>query len=81
LLLAASALGAPTAWQGPLGERPGLEAASLEAIVRHVVPGPDELAWRAIPWRATLRAGLLDATAEQRPVLLWAMNGHPLGTT
>lgn len=73
--------GASPAAQGPLGERRQLDAASLAEVVRQVVPGEDELTWRAIPWRATLRAGLQDATVERKPVLLWAMNGHPLGTT
>jgi hypothetical protein len=85
LLVAFTALvpegGAAPLWQGPLGGRSGLDAASLAEVVRRVVPGSDELAWRAIPWRATLRAGLQDATEERKPVLLWAMNGHPLGTT
>lgn len=81
LLVAAIGLGAAPGWQGPIGGRQRLDPASLEALVDQVVPGLDELAWRAIPWRATLRAGLQDATAERKPVLLWAMNGHPLGTT
>jgi len=81
LLLAVPPLGACPATQGPLDARPRLDAASLAALIQQVVPKPDELVWRAIPWRATLRAGLLDATTERKPVLLWAMNGHPLGTT
>jgi hypothetical protein len=81
LLQAVHALAAAPTWQGPLDALPQLDAASLATVVQQVVPKPDELAWRAIPWRATLRAGLLDATAERKPVLLWAMNGHPLGTT
>lgn len=50
-------------------------------IVEYVVPGEDELKWRSIPWRPTLLDGLRDGAKEQKPVLLWAMNGHPLGTT
>lgn len=38
-------------------------------------------AWRAIPWRASYREGLADAADANRPVLLWVMNGHPLGPT
>lgn len=81
MLQAVPAAGAAPARQGPLEPRPRLDAASLAAVIERVVPKPDELAWRTIPWRATLRAGLLDATTERKPVLLWAMNGHPLGTT
>ena len=81
LLLAALTFGVAAGSQGPIAERRRLDKASLEALVEQVVPGQDELAWRAIPWRATLRAGLQDATVEHKPVLLWAMNGHPLGCT
>lgn len=47
----------------------------------HVLPDADALEWRAIPWLAELRAGVAAGTAQRKPVLLWAMNGHPLGCT
>jgi hypothetical protein len=81
LLLAASTSGAAPARQGPLSAPREDRPASLDELVRQVVPGPDELTWRAIPWRATLRDGLQDGTTAKKPVLLWAMNGHPLGAT
>jgi hypothetical protein len=34
-----------------------------------------------IPWRTTLAEGARDAAREGKPILLWAMNGHPLGCT
>jgi len=56
-------------------------ALNLASIVEHVVPSDDELKWRAIAWRPTLFDGLRDGVKEQKPVLLWTMNGHPLGAT
>jgi hypothetical protein len=53
----------------------------LAACRDHVLPDADELAWRAIPWLAELRAGLAAGAEQRKPVLLWAMNGHPLGCT
>jgi hypothetical protein len=47
----------------------------------HVLPTRDELRWRAIPWRASLRDAVVDARALDKPILLWAMDGHPLGST
>jgi hypothetical protein len=44
-------------------------------------PTPDELVWRAIPWQRDLGVGLEVARREAKPILLWAMNGHPLGAT
>jgi len=46
-----------------------------------ILPAADELAWRAVPWRAEFRAALVEAGQAGKPVLLWAMNGHPLGQT
>ena len=74
------------ALQGPVAppaapSLPRLDAETFPAIVRAVVPSAGELEWRTIPWRSTLREGLADASAARKPLLLWAMNGHPLGTT
>lgn len=62
-------------------EVPVVTAATLAAIIEAVVPREDELKWRSIPWRPSLFDGLREGAEERRPVLLWAMNGHPLGTT
>lgn len=75
------ALSLALSMQGPLGSFPALDAESFEAVVAHVLPSEAELEWRTIPWRPTLRQGVLDGIELERPVLLWAMNGHPLGST
>jgi hypothetical protein len=46
-----------------------------------ILPSKQESAWKAIPWRSTLWDGLLDAQKEDKPLLVWAMNGHPLACT
>ena len=46
-----------------------------------IKPTSQELSWAKIPWRSTFYDGLIDADHEQRPLLLWVMNGHPLGCT
>jgi len=52
-----------------------------QAAVEYVVPTAEELAWQQLPWQASLREGLELGQAQDRPVLLWAMNGHPLAST
>ena len=52
-----------------------------DAICRQVLPSAEEMAWRAIDWHETLGDGLLAGQHAEKPVLLWAMNGHPLGNT
>jgi hypothetical protein len=44
-----------------------------------ILPTGGESAWRTVPWGAELGAALAAADRAQKPVLLWAMNGHPLG--
>ena len=59
----------------------GLDAARFARDLQAIVPRAEELDWRAIPWQAELRTALVEASRLQKPVLLWAMNGHPLGQT
>ena len=47
---------------------------------RHdIMPSAEEMAWRKIPWRGELHTALVDGHVADKPILLWAMNGHPLG--
>ena len=66
-------------------ERPqlvaNLDAESFEAWRAHVWPSAEELLWEEIPWIPSFRDGLATAAAEQKPLLTWVMNGHPLGCT
>ena len=47
----------------------------------HILPDSSELAWQEIPWLTTYKDGILAAEAADKPLLLWTMNGHPLGCT
>ncbi|MAE75493.1 MAG: hypothetical protein CMJ85_01335 [Planctomycetes bacterium] len=44
-------------------------------------PAAKEIRWQRIPWLSSFAAGLRRANAEDKPVLVWVMNGHPLGCT
>jgi hypothetical protein len=55
--------------------------ATLRAWCDHLQPVAAESRWREIPWRDSMVAGLRDAAESGRPLLLWMMNGHPLGCT
>ncbi len=56
-------------------------AASLDAWRDHIRPCEAERAWERIGWHASFADGLRAANTERRPLLLWMMNGHPLGCT
>ena len=48
---------------------------------KHILPDTGGLAWQQIPWETTFRDGIVAADAAGKPLLLWTMNGHPLGCT
>ena len=54
---------------------------NLTAWREHLAPKAAESLWQTIPWQHTLGDGLKTAAASDRPLLLWLMNGHPLGCT
>ena len=62
-------------------EVPVPSAANFDAWRGHILPTADELRWETIPWHQTFGEGLLDANKRGRPLLFYAMNGHPLGCT
>lgn len=60
---------------------PGLQSPSLDQRVASVLPTAAEDAWLKIPWRVDLFQARQDAADQRKPIFLWTMNGHPLGTT
>jgi hypothetical protein len=54
------------------------EFTRLQRLIR-----PDEGAekWQQIPWMVSLWEARQKAAAEGKPILLWEMDGHPLGCT
>jgi hypothetical protein len=54
-------------------------AAEFARLHGSVKPRPEELRWREIPWETDLWEARRRAAAEGKPLLMWAMNGNPLG--
>ncbi len=50
----------------------------LHALIK---PKPAEEKWAEIPWLTSLWEARQKAAAEGKPILLWEMDGHPLGCT
>ena len=50
----------------------------MHALIK---PKPDESKWEQIPWLVSLWEARQRAAAEGKPILLWEMDGHPLGCT
>ncbi len=55
--------------------------AVLARWAARVEPAADELSWQTLPWLPSLWEGLVTAGRQEKPLLLWVMNGHPLGCT
>ena len=47
----------------------------------HVLPRNWELSYRRLPWRTSFWGAVIEAQAKDKPILFWAMNGHPLANT
>ena len=54
------------------------QLATVHALIR---PAAGEDRWAAVPWRTSLWDARQEAAAQGKPILLWEMDGHPLGCT
>ena len=54
---------------------------NVDAWAEFIRPNGDELSYEAIGWRNTFWPAVEEARELGRPILLWTMNGHPLGCT
>ena len=48
----------------------------IHALIR---PGAADEKWNEVPWMSSLWEARKKAAAEGKPILLWEMDGHPLG--
>ncbi len=58
---------------------PALTDETFEALFE--VCQPQKEYWTDIPWIGELWKGRQKAACEEKPLFIWAMNGHPLGCT
>ena len=65
-----------TTWTGI-----SLNQKDFRQLRQTILPDPTEIDWRELPWETSFYQGLQKAASERKPLLLWAMNGHPFGCT
>lgn len=53
----------------------------FEHLKKEISPKAAEEKWLEIPWQTDLWAARQNAAREGKPILLWEMDGHPLGCT
>jgi len=61
----------------PASER--LTDSQARAMFDGLLPQGQELSYRDIPWRHTVMEAVIEAHQSDKPILLWMMQGHPLG--
>ena len=76
-LLAAAAFGLPAAADppGPLSNK------TLPDWKDLIQPKTKDVCFKDVNWLPTFWDGVMTAQKEDKPILLWAMNGHPLACT
>jgi hypothetical protein len=74
-LCAAIALAMPT-----FGQAEPLSDAEFQTLLKELQPSVDE-PWRTIPWKISLLDAQREAAKDNKPIFIWAMDGHPLGCT
>jgi hypothetical protein len=60
---------------------PELTWKTFDSVRDQILPQESEVRWRKIPWRSDLTSAITEATKKELPILIWAMNGDPLGCT
>ena len=56
----------------------GLTVEEFEKLHRELRPPAGE-AWLSIPWKTSLLDARDLAAEQKKPILIWSMDGHPLG--
>lgn len=52
---------------------------ALTRLLREIRPQPGEDRFDSIPWHISLHEARVKAAKDGKPILLWEMDGHPLG--
>jgi hypothetical protein len=65
---------------------PGSVTASIppdqfRALHAKMAPRGEGERWATIPWQTDLHAAREKSAREGKPILMWIMDGHPLGCT
>ena len=72
-LLAIAVSGSPAAPQATGG------SSLLEKRIAALVPTEAEDRWMTVPWRTNVMTAISESRRTGKPVMLWVMNGNPLG--
>ena len=63
----------------PNATTPAVNEEALAKLLKEIRPQPREDAFDTIPWQVSLWDARVKAAKEGKPILIWEMDGHPLG--
>ena len=66
-------------WQSTDAQLPALDQAQFTKLLAIIKPEQQSEKWQQIPWRSSLWEARQLAARAGKPILLWEMDGHPLG--
>lgn len=58
-----------------------VSSANYQTWLKFIQPDAKEQAYKQVHWRNAFWPAVQEAKRLGRPILLWTMNGHPLGCT
>jgi hypothetical protein len=58
-----------------------IPASQFDRLHQLIKPAPGEDRWASVPWRTSLWEARQEAARLGKPLVLWEMDGHPLGCT
>jgi hypothetical protein len=64
---------------GRAGAAEPIAAKDFQKLHALIKPQKSEDKWTQVPWLTSLWEARKRAAAEGKPILLWEMDGHPLG--
>ena len=69
------------AQSAPAQQPPKLTERTYTRLRDTVLPTKEEQGWRNVDWKPSYWDAVVEAQKAEKPILLWVMNGHPLGHT
>ena len=68
------------AWKALAAGQPSAsDQAQFTKLLAVIKPSEQSEKWQQIPWSSSLWEARKQAAREGKPILLWEMDGHPLG--
>jgi hypothetical protein len=67
--------------QPPANSPPILSESNLSEWLAYIKPSKSESAFNQVGFFTTMWEAVLESNRLEKPILLWAMNGHPMACT